>query len=209
MEPLLVTLAGDYQSSYDTGFEFLSRRPSRYRRRRSPEMMGGEIWEGIKDFGKSVFRSSMAPVISPIKGVAHTGMEIKRGVSGGSPLQVFTAIPKGVAHTVVDFGKSYTEHAEFYYKPEKARTWMKPAGAAMGAVGTVTGNPFIMAGGAALTIGGSAAEGIYQKEQAKKAKIAGDIASEEAALAAQERNKKYLIVGGTILAGLAAFTFLS
>lgn len=209
MEPLLVTLAGDYKTSYDTGFEFLSRRPSRYRRIRSPELMGNEIWDGIQDFGKSVFRSSMAPFISPIKGIAHAGKEIGRGVSSGSPLQIFTAIPKGIAHAGKDFGRSYTEHAEFYYRPSKARTWMKPAGIAMSAIGTATANPFILAGGAALTAGGTAAEGMYQKDQQKKAKDANDKQAEQDAITAQERNKKYIMVAGAVTAGLVAYTYLS
>jgi len=207
MEPQLVTLSGDYQQSYDTGIEFLSRK-KRYRKNRAvySELMGASVWGGLKNFGSSIVNV----VTAPFKGVGHFVMEAGRGISRGDIARVASSPFKGFAHSGLSLGRASGRHLEYYWRPSKARLWMKPVGGALTALGMVPvlGAPFLVAG-ALVSIGGGLTEGIYQGDQAKKAREANDVQALAKVEADKKRNQQYIMVAGVLTAGIIGYTMLS
>lgn len=169
----LVTLSGNYMSS---PYGYSRRTRSSARKAELDELMGGFV-----DFLKSAGSVVASPLKSAGKGVGHTFMEVYRGAKTGDVLKIVKAPFKGIGHAFMTQYRTTKDMSEFFYRPSKMRTWMGPVGGIVTAIGMVPGpHSIIMVPlGAALAAGGGIAQGIYSKDQAKKAASAAQQAAAE------------------------------
>lgn len=195
----LVTLAGDYNYNFNVTHSRLNRR-SRVKRR-NEELMGD-----LFDFFKSATKFVVSPFVSVGKGIGHAGMEMYRGIKSGDIKKILAAPFRGIGHTGGTFYRTSKSHLEYYWRPSKMKDWMRPIGAAITAIGAVPGpHTLIMVPlGLALTLGGTIGEGVYIKDQMKKAEDAAKIS------ALEKQEKANLIWTGVAGVGVvAAYMLLS
>lgn len=192
----IATLEGDYTR----GYKYTGRRYQDSRLQ--GETMSG-FWGAIGKMGKSAFQV----VIAPVKGITHATLELGRGVMTGDIKRILNAPIKGTGHI---FGEAYRgtkTHLEYYWRPSKMSQWMGPAGAGLSAAAPFTGPaaPFLLAGGAALTLGGAVGSKIYETGLERKAARAGNTPEAIAARLRAEKEAKnrkiWMYAGGAALIG--------
>lgn len=196
----IATLEGYISPTW--GYNYTGRRY----RGRSGELSG--LWSAAKGLAKSAVRVAVAP----ITGTAHTIMEAKRGIERGDIKRVLTAPIKGIGHGVGETVRGTKQHMEWYWRPSKMSQWMQPVGGAMTTVAPFTGPaaPFLLAGGAGLTVAGSIAgkvHGTHLQRQAVRAAARGETSQAQTyatqAAAKKKQTNTWLIVGGVAAAGAA------
>ncbi len=175
----LVTLSGNYGC--------IRRRNISTRNNEIDELLGGPL-----DFIKSVGRVVTTPFKAIGRGVGHATMEVYRGVKTGDPLRIFSSPFKGAGHSFMTQFRDIKKQSEFFYRPSKMRKWMGPAGGILAVLGAIPGphQVIFLPLGAALSATGGIAEGLYQKDKAKKA-----ITAAEQKAAADAQKTKYIWYG--------------
>lgn len=165
-----------------------------------------ELMGGFMDFIKSVGSTAISPFKAVGKGVGHTFMEAYRGAKKGDVLKILKAPFKGVGHAFMTTTRDIKSQAEFFYRPSKMRTWMGPVGSIVTAIGSIPGphSIFMLPIGMALATGGGISQGIYSKDQAKKAASA----AQQAAASAGDKTKYiwYGVAGLGVVASILVFT---
>lgn len=183
------------------------------RRRYSSPRVQYETMSGLLDFGKSVVRATLSPITSTTKGITHMAMEAGRGVSTGDVSRILASPLKGVGHTVGNLYRDNTDHLEYYWRPSKMTQWQQPVGGALLAAAPFTGpvSPFLLAGGAALTVSGSIAGKIQTTHlERQAARQANSPEAQEARAAADKaKNKNYLWMGIGAAALVTAVTIMA
>lgn len=166
---------------------------------------GAEELMGAKDIGdwfKTSVKAMVSPITSIAKGIGHTVMETGRGLSRGDVGRVLLAPVKGIGHTTGSFYRDEKEHLSYYWRPSRM-SWMKPMGAAVGAIGAIPGpHSIIMVPlGIAMATAGTIGDASFKKKKAEEAYKEGQINAEEQAQLKQENTKKTLMWIGLIGAG--------
>jgi len=202
MSAFIATLEGDYAPSRSYNY---SARRYYHDGRVTDDFMGG-FFQAIGGMAKSAWRVGTAP----IKGATHGIMEVGRGIATGDVKRILAAPIRSMGHIGGEAYRGTKLHGEYYWRASKMSQWMGPAGVGMSAVAPFTGPaaPFLLAGGAALTIGGKVGSKIHQthlQRQAARAAARGEGAE---AAAYQQRagilgtqGNTWLYVGGAALLG--------
>jgi len=190
MTAYIATLEGDYSRSYKhTGRQYKDPRFT-------GETMAG--WGFIKSIGNVI--------MAPVKGASHAVMEVGRGIKSGDLKKILKAPFKGVGHTIGETYRGTTDHLEYYWRPSKMG-WMKPVGSGLMMAAPFTGPamPLMMAGGAALTLGGSIGGKVHQTHLERQAVRAQNTPEAKAARAKASKqkadNQKWMYIGGAALLG--------
>lgn len=175
---MLITLEGHLGSEFELEDDF--------------EVMG--MLDMLIDTGKNLTKVTT----SVIKGSAHTLLEAGRGVKDGDVTRVLKSPFKGVGHAAGESYRGVRDEAEWFWRPSKASQWMQPAGAVLTSAGTVPSplSPVLLGVGGALSLGGAVHSGLYAKDLQKKQSEQAKIRAKQV----QERNKKWILIGGSALA---------